>query len=145
VVQVGVRVDDRRDRPVAAVAAVQSDRRGGDLRRDQRIDDDDPVVAFDQRHVGHVKPADLVNAVRHLIQAVLGGELGLPPQARVNRVRARPGQLPPRLHLPDHAAIRSFDDHRVQRADEPTVSVGEVSAVTEIGAGQFGVLCRSRH
>ena len=140
VIQVGVGVDDRGDGPVTPVVPVQGERRRSDLGRDQRVDDDDPVVAFDQRHVGHVEAADLVDAVGHLVQALLGRELGLPPQARVDRVRAVRVQEPPGVHIPDHAAVRGLDDHRLQRADEPPVGVGEVSAVAQISSDQLGLL-----
>ena len=63
VIQVGVRVDHGRNGTVAPVSAVQGDRRGRDLRRDQRVDHDDAMVAFDQRHVRHLEPADLVDPV----------------------------------------------------------------------------------
>ena len=63
---------------------VEGDRRRCDLLRDQRVDDDDPVVAFGQRHVGHLETTDLVDAISRLTQAVLGRQLGLPPQARVS-------------------------------------------------------------
>ena len=43
VVDVAVGVDQPGDRALAAVLAVESQRRGGGLARDQRVDDDDPA------------------------------------------------------------------------------------------------------
>ena len=83
VVDVAVRVDHRHDRPVAAVLAVERERGGGGLGRDQRIDDDQPRVALDERDVREVEAAHLVDAVGDLEQAVVGDELRLPPEARV--------------------------------------------------------------
>ena len=145
VIQVRVRVDHRGDRAVAPVSPVQGERRGGDLRRDQRVDHDDAMVAFDQRHVRHLEPADLVDAVGHLIQAVPGGQLGLPPQAGMNGVRAVAVQEAPAVHIPHHPAVRSLDHHRLQRADEAPVSVGEITAVAEIGTGRPGPRSLLRH
>ena len=136
VVQVSVGVDDGRDGAVTPVPAVKRECRRRDLLGDQRVDDDDAVVAFYQCHVGHLEAADLVDSVGHLIQAVLGRQLGLPPQAGINGVRAGTVEEAPGVHVPDHAAIRSLDDHRLQRTDEAAIGIGEVSAVTEItGSG----------
>jgi len=145
VVQVGVGVDDGGDGPVAPMPPVERDSRGCDLPGDQRVDDDDPVVAFDQRHVGHLETADLVDPVGHLIQAVLGGELGLPPQTGVNRVRAVAVQESPGVHVPDRPAVGRPDDHRLQRADETTVSIGEISTVAEVGSNRPGPPSLLRH
>ena len=134
VVQVGVGVDDGRYGAVAPVLAVQRECRRCDLLGDQRVDDDDAVVAFHQGHVGHVEAADLVDPVGHLVQAVLGRQLGLPPQAGINGVRAGAVEETPGVHVPDHAVIRSLDDHRLQRADKAAIGIGEVSAVAEVSS-----------
>jgi hypothetical protein len=133
VVDVGVGVDDRGHGAAAPVLAVQGQRGRRDLLADQRVDDEHALVALDQGHVRHVEAPDLVNAVGHLVQAVLGGELGLAPQAGVGGGRAvgvqeRPG------HVPDHAAVGGLDDHRVERGDKAPVGVLEVRPITEISA-----------
>ena len=85
-IDVGVGVDHGRHRLPAAMRAVELERGGGDLGRDQRIDDDEAAAALDDRHVGDVEAAHLVDAVGDLEQAVVHVEPRLPPQARVDRV-----------------------------------------------------------
>jgi hypothetical protein len=97
------------------------------------------LVAFDQGHVGHVEAPDLVNAVGHLVQAVLGGELGLPPEAGVCGGRAVGVEEVP-VHVPDDAAVRSLDDHRVERGDEAPVGVLEVRPILETSAHPSALL-----
>jgi hypothetical protein len=49
--------DDRSPRPMLVVEVQSS---SGGFGRKQRIDHDEPGVAFDQRHVRHIEPADLI-------------------------------------------------------------------------------------
>ena len=112
VVDVGVRVDDRGDRPVAAVRPVERERGGGGLLRDQRVDHDHALVALDQRHVRQVEAAHLVDAVGHLVQALLGAQLALAPQARVGRVRAVPVEEGVGVVVPDHLPVPGLHDAR---------------------------------
>ncbi len=64
VVDVAVAVDDRAHRSLAAMAAVEFERRRGALHRDQRVDHDHAAPALDERDVGEVIAAHLVDA-RH--------------------------------------------------------------------------------
>jgi len=80
-VGMGVGEDNGGDRPLAAVLEVQLHRSPRALDRGQRIHHDDAAVALDQRHVGDVEPAHLVDAGHHLEQAVMHVEPRLPPQA----------------------------------------------------------------
>ena len=93
VVDVAVGVDDRDHLAVAAMRAIQRQGGGRGLGGDQRIDHDDPGVTLDEADVGQIEAADLVDALDHLVEALLGAQLALPPQARVHRRRhlARPG------------------------------------------------------
>ncbi len=75
VVDVAVGVDQRRDGPLAAMAAVERERRGGGLGGDQRVDHDHAALALDERHVRKVQAAHLVDAVGHLEQAMDRGQL----------------------------------------------------------------------
>jgi hypothetical protein len=130
-IEMAVGVDDRDHGPVTAMLAVQRQRRGGGLGRYQRVDDDDPGVAFDDAHVGQVIPADLVDPACHLEQALPGHQRGLAPQARVHRVRRVPGQeaaVGP--VVPDHLA-RVVADNRVSGIDEPAFGGLEIGAVLE--------------
>ena len=89
VVDVAVGVDDRDHRAVAAVCAIQRQRGRRGLGGDQRVDHDDPGVAFDEADVRQVEAADLIDALDHFVEALLGAQLGLPPQARDARTSAR--------------------------------------------------------
>ena len=86
VVDMAVREDDGRHRLVAQVPARESQRCGCGLARCQRVDHDEPSLALDQRHVGEVEAAQLVDAVGDLEQACLGVELGVAPQAGIDCV-----------------------------------------------------------
>jgi hypothetical protein len=131
VVAVRVGVDHPGHRAVAAVLPVQLERGRRGLRRDQRVDDDDAGVALDDRHVGQVKAAHLVDAWRHLEQPLSGAQLGLPPQARVHRVRAVGVEVGVLLQVPHHPTLRVGDDARIERFDQSTLRVLEVGAVGE--------------
>ena len=112
VVDVRVGVDDRGDRPVAAVLAVERQRGGRGLLGDQRVDDDDAVVALDQRHVRQVETADLVDAVGDLVEPLLRAQLALAPQARVRGVGAVGVEEGVGVVVPDHAPVGGLDDAR---------------------------------
>ena len=71
----------------------------------------------------------------HLEQAVLHVELGVAPQARVDRVgrglvEADVGLVS--LEVPDHVALRVLDGQRVGLADEAALRVLEVRLVVEV-------------
>jgi hypothetical protein len=83
-VGVGVGEDDGGDRPLAAVLEVKLHRGPRALDRGQRIHHDHAAVALDQRHVGDVEPAHLVDAGHHFEQAVMHVEPRLPPQAGID-------------------------------------------------------------
>ena len=89
-----------------------------------------PRVALDQRHVGDVEPADLVDAGHHLEQAVLHVQPRLPPQAGVDgggRLLLR--QEAVGLETPDHAALRVRDPRMVDRAHEAARGIVEIRGV----------------
>ena len=114
VVDVGVRVDHPGHRPVTAMLAVDRQRRRGGLGRDQRVDHDDPGAALDEGDVRQVEPADLVDALGHLEQALDGDEAGLPPQARVRRVGCVGLQEGVGVVVPHHAAVGRADHARFE-------------------------------
>ena len=76
VVDVAVGVDDGDDGSVATVRAVQRQRGRRGLGGHQRVDDDDAGVALDEADVRQVETADLVDALDHLVEALLGDQLG---------------------------------------------------------------------
>ena len=116
-----------------------------DLHRDQGIDDDDASVAFEDRHVGEVEPADLVDAVRDLEEAVVHVQSRLPPQARVHGGR--------RLHFvekrvvletPDDPAQRVLDLDRREGREKATPRVLEVLRVLERECVEQRAVLRAR-
>ena len=140
-VDVAVGVDHGDDRPVSAMGAIQRKRGRRRLGGDQRIDDDDPGVALDEADVGQVQTADLVDALNDLVQPLLGAQLALPPQAGVNRTGRLSGQERIRVVVPHHATVGRLDDARLERGDETSVGVLEVSGVGErqVAAGGRGL------
>jgi hypothetical protein len=80
VVGMAVRVDHR-DHRLAALQCLHCELqpRARHILGKQRVDDDPAARAFDERHVGHVVAADLVDAVDDLEQARRGVELLLAP------------------------------------------------------------------
>ena len=132
VVDVTVRVDDPHDRPFAAVLTVESQRRGGRLDADEWVDDEDARLAFDERDVGEVQAAHLVDARHDLEEAVDGVEDGLAPEAGVDAVRGGSLQEGPiGLVVPDDAPVGGLDDAGIQAADEAAPRVLEVRGVVE--------------
>jgi hypothetical protein len=131
VVDVAVGVDEPGDGAIAARRAVEPERGGGGLGGDQRVDDDDALVALHQGHVGEVEPADLVGAGSDLEQAVHEVELGLAPQARVHRCRRRPADVAVGGEVPHHPAVGGPHHRVVQGGDEAPPGVLEVLVVVE--------------
>ena len=135
-VDVAVGVDDRDDRAVPAVGAIQRQCRRRGLGGDQRVDDDDPGVALDEADVGQVEAADLIDALDHLVEALLGAQLALPPQAGVHRGRRIAVQERVDVVVPHHSSVGRLDDAGFERADESAVGVVEVGGVVERQAAQ---------
>ena len=105
VIGMGMGEDHRGNRTPAAMLEIQLHRGARALDRGQRIDHDHAAVALDQRHVGDVEPAHLIDAGHHLEQAVVHVEPRLPPQAGVDgRRRFLVGQKSVRLEAPDRTA-----------------------------------------
>ena len=131
VVDVAVGVNHRDDGPRPSVLAVQGERRGRGLGGDQRVDDDDAGVAFDEADVGQVESANLVDPLDHLVQTLLGAQLALSPQAGVH-CRWRFG-IEKRVDVvvPHHSSVGSLDDAGFERAEESAVGGVEVGGVVE--------------
>ena len=131
-VDVAVAVDHRGHRPGAAVVPIELDRGAGYFRGDERIDDDDAAAALDDRHVGDVEAAHLVDAVSNLEQAVVHVEPCLAPQARVDGI----GSLLVRqegvvLEAVDHTALGVADLDLGQRADEASCRIRKIRPIAE--------------
>ena len=131
VVGVAVRVDDGPDRTVTAVRAVQRQRRRRGLRGDQWVDDDDAGVTLDEADVRQVQAAHLIDARHHLVEALLGAQLRLPPQARMHGVRRFAVQEVVGVVVPHHSSVGRGDDARFHGGDEAAVGVLEVPGVRE--------------
>ena len=151
VVDVAVRVDDGDDRPPRDVLVDELERRGGDLGRDQRVDDDPARVALDEADHREVHAAHLVDAVGDLEEAVQHVEPRLAPEARIDGRRrflgveeGVPGQVPCRL------AVGPDDGRRLEPGDEAARGVLEVLLVGPVEATLLqdrllrrgGVCCR---
>ncbi|MNQ48931.1 hypothetical protein D3C85_628190 [compost metagenome] len=134
VVDVGVAVDHRHHRFVRTVLVVQVQRRLGGFGHGQRVDDDQPVVAFDDGHVRQVKAAHLIQAWADFEQSGMGAELGQAPEARVDRLRGLVfGEEVIGLDIPDDLA-RGVLDLALERRDQ---TLGDRLVVGAVGEGQL--------
>ncbi|MNS53590.1 hypothetical protein D3C72_863490 [compost metagenome] len=110
VVDVGVAVDHRHHRFARTVLVVQVQCRLGGFGHGQRVDDDQPVVAFDDGHVGQVEAAHLIQPWADFEQSGMGAELGQAPEARVDRLRGLVlGEEVISLDVPDDLARGVLD------------------------------------
>ena len=135
VVGVAVGVDQGADRPLAAMGAVEGQRGGGGFGVGQGVDDDDAALAFDDRHVGQVDAADLVDTGRDLEQAVGHVQARQTPKAGVHlRRRLLAGEEGVVVEVPDQLAAGAAHHPVRQRRDMPAPGIGEVGRVVE---GQF--------
>jgi hypothetical protein len=132
-VGVAVGVDHGLDRLLAAVLEIEVDRDLGRLRREQRIDDHDSLVALDDGHVRQVLIADLVDAVGDLEQTADVDQLRLAPEAGIDGFRRRGvlGDEAILLRVPDRVARLALDHLAWQRRDEAPLRALEIGAVGE--------------
>jgi hypothetical protein len=86
-VGVAVAVDYGHDRLVRTMLQVQRQACSCRLGAGQRIDDDQAMVAFDDRHVGKVESAYLIDSIADLEQAVMKIEACLAPETRIRGLR----------------------------------------------------------
>ena len=141
-VGVGMGEDHGRDRSLAAVLEVQLHRGARALDRGQRIDHDHAAVALDQRHVGDVEPAHLVDAGHDFEQAVMHVEPRLPPQAGIDGRRRFFGRKEAiRLQAPDHPALRRGDLRVLDRAEKAARGVVEIAASENGSAFSVAACC----
>ena len=64
-INVRVAIDDGGHRPLAAMLTIERECRSRRLRRNQGVDDDDAAIALDDRHIGDVEAAHLVDALAY--------------------------------------------------------------------------------
>ena len=138
VVNVGVGIDHRRHRPVASVGPVQGQSGSSGLRRNERIDDDDPGVTFNEGHVGQVEASHLVDPVTDLVEPLSGHELPLAPQAGVGGVWAVGIQEAVCVVVPDDSPSGVGDHARLERPHEAAIGICEVGPVIERVGGDIG-------
>jgi len=116
----------------AAVLEIQLHCRARAFDRGQGIDDDHAAIALDQRHVGDIETAHLVDPGHHFKQPVMDVEAGLPPQAGVDRGRrVGVGQEPIGLETPDHPALGGGDPRMVERTEKAARGLVEIARVRE--------------
>ena len=150
-VDMAVREDDGHNRLLGTVLEVEAK---GSLRHflaHERIHDDDAGVALDERDVRDVHPAYLIDAIGHLEQAgVPLHDLGLTPQARIDRGRRRSvagkeieiREIPDdcSLGVLDHTIVGEWGDETLRRKIE-TLLVGEIQLTQN---ALLGLLRRAR-
>ena len=125
VIDMGVAVDDGKHWPLAELRGHEVVRCLGRLSRDQRIEHDPAGVTLDEGDVREVEPAHLIDAVRHLEQAVLHVELRVAPQARVHRIGRRlveRDEFLVALQVPDDRTRGILDRERLGRTDEAALA-----------------------
>ena len=131
-VGMGVGKDDSGHRASAAMSKIELHRGAGAFDRGQRIHHDDAVLALDQRHVGNIEAANLIDARHHLENPVIHVEARLPPQTRVNgRGRFRVGKKTIGLEAPDYPALRGSDPRIFHRAEKAARCILEIARVRE--------------
>ncbi len=121
----------RRHRLVAEVLAREGQRRGGTLARRQSVDDDPAGLAFDQRHVGDVEAAQLVDAVGDLEQADLCVQHRMAPQAGVDGGRRGAVDELEGIEVDQYRAVCA-DDLAFGPGDEASLGVLEILRVVEL-------------
>ena len=86
VIDMAVSIDDRDHGLLRDVLAVEVKGGLGDLGRNQRIDHDETAVALDDRHVGYVEAAQLMDAIGHLVETVGHVHSRMTPEPGMNGV-----------------------------------------------------------
>jgi len=125
-----VRVDHRDDRSARSMRVVEVKSGFCCLASQQRVDDDEAGIALNDRHVGQVEAAELVNPVDDLEQPADSIELSHPPQARVDRGRCLLGSEEFVVaQVPDDLAGRSARNPIGQRRDQPAPRILEIAPV----------------
>src|SRR6516225_9653990 len=98
-----MRINHRHDGFPGSVLVVKVERGTRGFRRYEGIVDRDALVSLDYGHVRQVRPAHLVDAGNHLIEASVHQELRHAPETRIDGVRRRrlifdetgePGEVP---------------------------------------------------
>ncbi len=131
VVDVAMGVEHPGDGAVPAMLAVEGERGGGCLHRDQRVDNHHAGITLDEGDLREVEPAHLVQARHHLVEPLERAQLRLPPEARVDGVRSSAGQESVGVDVPHHPA-RAVPHHAgLQGGDEAPPGVLEVLSVGE--------------
>jgi hypothetical protein len=131
VVDVAVGEDDCRDLLIAQLLAGEGQCVAGGRGGGQRVHQNPAGLALDQRDVGQVETAKLVDPLGHLEQAVDVVQLGLPPQAGIDAVRGVALDEGIVLHVPQDPAIGIGDLERFLAGNQAAAGVLEVLLVAE--------------
>ena len=131
VIDMTMREYDCRNGLVAQMLPCERQRRGSALATSQRIHDDPPAFALDQRHVGDIEAAQLIDPVGNLEQAYLSIEDGVTPEARIDRRRCLPFHELEGIEVDQNLAIRVANLSFGPR-DQTTPGVLEVLLIVEI-------------
>src|SRR5579883_2897021 len=140
----GVGEDHRRNGTHATIPEIELHRGPRAFDRGQRIHHDDALVALDQRHVGDVEPAHLIDARHHLEQAMMHIEARLAPKAGVHRRRRLSlRQEAVRFEAPDHPALRRDYLRVVNGADKAARGIREIGGIAERQSLTHGFMLRN--
>lgn len=126
-----MRVDHRDYWSITTVFPVQREPGSSGFPGDQWIDDDDSGISLDQRHVRQIKSANLIDRIRHRKESLLGDQLRLTPQARIDRWRAVLVKEGVGIVVPQDFPVRIGNQPRIERGDETPLRLGEVGVVGE--------------
>ena len=98
----------------------------------QDIKNDPAVVGADESRVGHVKTAHLIDAVADLEQSGFCIELGVPPQAWIDRIRRIAIQIAIVLQIPRRCSVIVVNDPASLIVQQAALCVGKLPPVGKI-------------
>ena len=126
VVGVTVGVDHRLHGFLGTVFVVKVEAGFGHFGCNQRVDNDQPIVRFDNGHVGEVETTNLIDLVGHFEQTVIQVQFCNAPQAGVHRVRRFAFDEVIGGQVPRCLTFGILDGHRHQRFDKAFFGVLKV-------------------
>ncbi|SAD19725.1 Uncharacterised protein [Enterobacter cloacae] len=139
-IDVAMGINNGNNRTFAAMLNVKIHARFSRFRRQQRIDNRDPLFALYNRHIRQIEVADLVDAFRDLKQTANIIQLRLTPQARVDGIRRFLPFFDKSVFLgvPDNGAFFVFNHRGWQRGNKAFVRISEIGLIKE---GQLTIKC----
>ena len=146
-VAVAVRIDDGLHGFVADMLLQEGEGRAGDLDGGEGVDHDVALARVDERDGRHVEAADLIDVVGDLVEAVLGEQPCLAPEAWVGAGRGLCLQEVIGSEVEDDASAIVLDLRVVEGRDEAALGELEILGVVEgklLADAVVELLCRGR-